>query len=110
MKKTTTLFAAALSVLLGLGTAARAAQNQDDDHAVLNTGLSLSQAVSAAERHAGGSAIRAELENENGRVVYGVEVVGRDRLTDVKVDANSGRILSARADGVDAGGASAAGD
>lgn len=110
MRKTTTTLAAALTVLLSLGTAAQAAQDQDGDHAVLNTGLSLAQAVSAAERHARGSAIRAQLENENGHVVYGVEVVGRDQLTNVTVDANSGRILSARADGVNAGRANVAGD
>ena len=102
--KTSLKLALAAMALLGLG-AAHAAQDPRDDnaHAILNTRLSLVQAVGAAERHAGGSAIRAELENENGRIVYGVEVVSQTRLTDVKVDANSGRIVSAQADQVGRG-------
>ncbi len=102
--KTSVKLALAGMALLGLG-AAHAAQDPRDDnaHAILNTRLSLVQAVGAAERHAGGSAIRAELENENGRIVYGVEVVSQTRLTDVKVDANSGRIVSAQADQVGLG-------
>ena len=102
--KTSLKLALAAMALLGLG-AAHAAQDPHDDsaQAILNTRLSLVQAIGAAERHAGGSAIRAELENANGRIVYGVEVVSKTRLTDVKVDANSGRIVSAQADQVSGG-------
>ncbi len=101
--------AVALAALLGLGAVAYAAQYREDGdaQAVLNTKLSLVQAVGAAEQHAGGRAIRAELENDNGRIVYGVEVIGRNQVTDVKIDANSGQIVSAQAD---AGGAHEAED
>lgn len=100
MMKTPLRLAAAFAALLGLGAVAYASQNQEDNDAqpILNTKLSLVQAIGAAEQHAGGRAIRAELENENGRIVYGVEVVGRKQLTDVKVDANSGQIVSAQTD------------
>ena len=96
--------AVTLAALLGLGAVAYAAQNHEDNdaQAVLNTKLSLVQAVGAAEQHAGGRAIRAELENENGRIVYGVEVVGKNQVTDVKIDANNGQIVSAQADTGDA--------
>ncbi len=104
MMKTPIKFALAAAALLGLGAAAYAAQNHADNdaHAILNTKLSLVQAIGAAEQHAGGRAIRAELENENGRIVYGVEVVGQNQVTDVKVDANNGQIVSAQADKADA--------
>ena len=99
MIKTPLKFAAALAALLGLGAVAYASQGHEDNdaRAILNTKLSLVQAIGAAEQHTGGRAIRAELENENGRIVYGVEVVGSTQVTDVKVDANSGQIVSARA-------------
>ena len=60
--------------------------------------ISLVQAVAAAERHAKGKAVRAELENENGTAVYVVEVFDGAKANDVKVDARDGKVLSARAD------------
>ena len=99
-QKTFAQAALALVVLLGLGAVAYASQSHEDNDArpILNTKLSLVQAIGAAEQHAGGRAIRAELENENGRIVYGVEVVGKTQVTDVKIDANSGQIVSTQAD------------
>lgn len=63
--------------------------------------ISLAQAVATAEQHVGGKASRAELENENGRVVYGVEVANNTKTTDVKVDATDGRVVSAQVDQAD---------
>ena len=63
--------------------------------------ISLAQAVATAEQHVGGRASRAELQNENGRLVYGVEVVDTTRTMDVKVDAVNGSVLSAQADQAD---------
>ena len=51
--------------------------------------------------HAGGRASRAELENENGRLVYDVEVADNTKTTDVKVDAADGSVVSAQADRAD---------
>jgi uncharacterized membrane protein YkoI len=64
--------------------------------------ITLVQAVSIAEQHAGGRASHAELENENGRLVYGVEVSDPTKTTDVKVDATDGSVVSAQADHEDA--------
>ena len=99
-QKTFAQAALALAALLGLGAVAYASQSHEDNDArpILNTKLSLVQAIGAAEQHAGGRAIRAGLENENGRIVYGVEVVGKTQVTDVKIDANSGQIVSTQAD------------
>lgn len=67
--------------------------------------ISLSQAVATAESRAGGKATRAELENENGVAVFGVEVVTPDnKVMDVKVDAADGKVLSSLADAADRGG------
>lgn len=48
-----------------------------------------------------GIAVSAQLEDENGTAVYGVEVTSGAQTTDVKVDANNGKILSAQADQAD---------
>lgn len=63
--------------------------------------ISLTQAIAAAEGHVQGKAVRAELEDENGTLVYGVEVTSGAQTTDVKVDINDGKILSAQADQAD---------
>ena len=63
--------------------------------------ISLIQAVTTAEQHAGGRASRAVLENENGRLVYGVEVADNTKTTDVKVDATDGSVVTAQVDQAD---------
>jgi len=43
--------------------------------------------------------LKAELENENGYLVYGVEIVKADKqIADVKVDAGNGKILKVDVD------------
>lgn len=57
------------------------------------------QARHAAEAATGGTARTAELENENGSVVYGVAVTLPDgRKLDLKVDAGNGKVLAREAD------------
>lgn len=76
-----------------------AAQPEEHDAAALaQAKISLTQAIASAERHAGGKAVRAELEDENGKIVYGVEVIAGANVTDVKVDVDDGKVLSAQAD------------
>jgi uncharacterized membrane protein YkoI len=61
--------------------------------------ISLVDAVQAALAATPGQAIKAELENENDYLVYGVEIVGADgKITDVKVDAGNGKILASEID------------
>lgn len=53
------------------------------------------QAATAAANATGGTAGKVELENENGNVVYGVEVTQPDgTMLDVKVDAGNGTVLA----------------
>jgi len=64
--------------------------------------LTSEQAVAKSLDAVKGKVLKVELENENGFLVYGVEVVTTDKaIMDVKVDAGSGKILSLERDEVD---------
>lgn len=57
--------------------------------------ISSSQAQQAALAAVPGTVAQTQLEEENGFVVYGVEVTGADgTVTDVKVDAGNGTVLA----------------
>lgn len=56
--------------------------------------VSLDSAINAALKQVPGKVLKAELENENGYLVYGVEIAKADhQIVDVKVDAGNGKIL-----------------
>lgn len=58
------------------------------------------EARTAALAAVPGNAGTVELDNENGFVVYSVEITGADgTVTDVKVDAGTAQVLSQEADG-----------
>ena len=59
-----------------------------------NVRITLVQAVAIAEQHVGGSASQAELESENGRLVYAIEVMGDTKTIDVRIDAADGTVVS----------------
>jgi uncharacterized membrane protein YkoI len=60
------------------------------------------QAVQKALAAVQGRVLRTELEDENGFLVYGVELVTADKtIVDVKVDAGSGKVLAADRDKAD---------
>ncbi len=62
------------------------------------------QAVQKALAAVQGQVLKVELENENGFLVYGVEVVTADKaVVDVKVDAGSGKVLARERDKTDDG-------
>lgn len=58
----------------------------------------LSQAIGAAESHVSGKAVSAEIDSKLGTVIYEVEVLGKDGVYDVDVDANTGKVLNSRQD------------
>lgn len=61
--------------------------------------ISFDSAINAALKQVPGKVLRAELENENGYLVYGVEITKADReIVDVKVDAGNGKILKIEKD------------
>jgi uncharacterized membrane protein YkoI len=64
--------------------------------------LTPDQAVQKALGEVQGRVLKTELENENGFLVYGVEVVTADKtIMDVKVDAGSGKVLAMDRDEAD---------
>ncbi len=94
--------AASTIVASSLVYASRDVNEEHNDAAALaQAKISLTQAIAAAEQKVSGKAVRAELEDENGTLVYGVEVVNGAKSTDVKVDIATGGILSAQADQAD---------
>ena len=105
MNRKQTLIIGALAAAALATTAVYADHRESGDRnekaALAQAKISLSQAIAAADQHANGKAAKAELEDENGKLVYGVEVVGDGKSTDVKVDINTGQIVSAQADGSD---------
>ena len=101
MKRKLILTTIAVLAVAAIGSAYAAKSEENDAAALAQAKISLTQAIAAAELHANGKAVRAELENENGTIVYGVEVLSGSKATDVKVDVRDGKILSAQADTVD---------
>ena len=96
------IMAASVATAGGLVYAQQSGVKQNDAMTDLaKARISLVQAVTTAEQYTGGKASHAELENENGRLVYGVEVSDNTKTTDVKVDATDGSVVSAQADQAD---------
>ena len=88
------LFAAA-PVALALAAAPR---HENNALAIASAKATLSEAIAAAERHAGGKAVKAELEQSNGHWVFDVEVVKSGQVLDVQVSADDAHVLSAKED------------
>jgi hypothetical protein len=64
--------------------------------------ITADQAVQAALIAVRGQVLKTELEDEDGFLVYGVEVVTPSRtIMDVKVDAGSGKVLAMEQDPAD---------
>lgn len=61
--------------------------------------ITLDGAIKAALQAVPGKALRAELEDEDGYLVYEVEVASADhQITEVEVDAGTGKILNTELD------------
>jgi hypothetical protein len=64
--------------------------------------ITWNQAIQKALAIVHGQVLKTELEDENGFLVYGVEVVTADKvIVDVKVDAGSGKFLAMNRDKAD---------
>jgi len=122
MKKTNkTVYKTAITLVTGitLATLFQAgisfAENRDQD---LKTGtirieqeesaypglakISFEQAKDIALANVQGEVLKIELEDENGFLVYGVEIVTPEKtITDIKVDAGNGKILLIEKDPTD---------
>jgi uncharacterized membrane protein YkoI len=66
--------------------------------------ITLQQAMTIASNAQSGNISRAELQNEDGFLVYDVSVVSQDKkINDIKVDAGNGSILRIDVDSADRG-------
>ena len=64
--------------------------------------LTFQEAIRKALAAVHGQVLKTQLENEDGFLVYGVEVVTADKvIMEVKVDAGSGKVLTMNRDKVD---------
>jgi len=94
-----------LAALLTIGVALMSAQpanqkgsirinNKDEAQVAEMAKISMDSAMNEALKQVQGKVLKVELENENGFLVYGVEIAKPDHeIVDVKVDAGNGKIL-----------------
>ena len=101
MKRKILLTAVTALALSMIGGAYAAKHIENDELAISGAKLTLTQAVSAAERHVGGKASRAEYERHKGQWVFDVEVVKGSKVMDVRVDPTSGKVIAAVEDKID---------
>ncbi len=99
---------AGVAVLATTAAAWAASNGRDNGMAAANDALaigqakvSLTQAIAVAEQRTGGKASKAEYEKTQGGWVYDVEVVNGTDVSDVRVDANAGTVISSVADQAD---------
>jgi uncharacterized membrane protein YkoI len=81
----------------------RLSNTQDREIALVESAkISIQQAITAALSRDNGAVQRVELQNEDGFLVYNVELVSADKkLHEVKVDAGNGNILRVDLDTTD---------
>ncbi|CAM5580410.1 PepSY domain-containing protein [Streptomyces fumanus] len=100
MKRKAVIAAVTAAVLLGGGTATALAVAEDDDRAV-PARVGAADAITAALRHTAGTAVSAELEDEDdGRpAAWEVDILaGDDTWHSVRIDPATGKVLGSRAD------------
>ncbi|MBU6497821.1 MAG: hypothetical protein KGJ41_10095 [Rhodospirillales bacterium] len=95
----------ALAALLALGATggvalANARNDEGNDAASLaNAKVSLVQAIAIAEQQAGGHAVGAGVNNENGRVSIAVDVAAANGVRTVLIDPATGQVAADHAGG-----------
>jgi uncharacterized membrane protein YkoI len=105
MKQRFYLSALATLAARAMDSTAYAAKSAESDALAIDTAkISMTRAVSAAEQHVGGKAVRAEYAQHKGQRVFDVEVVKGKQVMDVMVDSASGKVIATREDKVDLGG------
>ncbi|CAM3823861.1 MULTISPECIES: PepSY domain-containing protein [Mesobacillus] len=78
---------------------AEVTDQQEQQQLAKEATITKEEAISAALKEVAGKAAGTELEDEDGTVVYGVEVTDdQGKQQDVKVDAKTGKVLKVEAD------------
>lgn len=90
------------AILASAGVISFAASKIDNEAAALASAkTSLNQAIASAEQHAGGKATKAEFERVMTGWAYDFEIVNGARKIDVRVDPDTGAVISAIDDEID---------
>ncbi len=92
---------ATVIIATGVTTLAAKASGDNDAQHIQQATVTLAQAVTAAEQHVHGRAVRAEFERTRQGWGYDVEVIQGSKVFDVKVDAAKASVLSVTEDGMD---------
>jgi len=88
------LLAVAIAAAPAFAMSAKALEHADK--VLEGAKTTLSQAISTAETEVGGKALSARLARSHDQQFYEVHVVKGDRLTDVHVGIDDGKVLSSR--------------
>lgn len=87
------LLAGGILLIWGLAHSSEDLQGQKEG--LLTAKLSIEEAILTAKSKFPGQALEAEFENEKGKAVYEIEIASSTgAVTEVKVDAQSGELLS----------------
>lgn len=81
-----------VSIVVAVGVFAA----EDREHDVTNVKVNITEEQArkiAADFLQGGTIGKLELEDEDGVIVYGIEISDGQKIHDVKVDANTGKII-----------------
>jgi hypothetical protein len=82
-------------VLFASGFALSSEGTQGQEKGLLTATLSMEEAIATAKTKFPGQVLEAELENEEGKAVYEIEIASTSgTVTEIKVDAQSGELLS----------------
>lgn len=75
--------------------------DQNDATAIMGVKITLKQAIDTAESNIKGIASQAEFEQSKQGPIYVIKVAQGKQIADVKVDANTGAVVSSKADSND---------
>jgi uncharacterized membrane protein YkoI len=72
--------------------------SEDEVLALSETKINLIQAINAAEKHQGGQAFEASLDDDSFKPTYEVAVAKNGTVYDVRIDGVTGEVLGSRED------------
>ncbi|MEC4674182.1 MAG: PepSY domain-containing protein [Nitrospirota bacterium] len=94
------MLTAGVLLLWGLAMSSEGIHAQEQGMATAT--LSLEEAIATAKTKFPGQVLETELENEHGQAVYEIEIASTTGVvTEIKVDAQSGELLSSDIEGQD---------
>lgn len=90
----------ATAIALGASGAALATEHDNKISTILGAKTSVVQAIAAAEQRTGGRAFEIDLEKEKNAYLYEIRTVSKDKLTEVTVDPESGKVVKTDDEGL----------